>query len=76
MPRWKRLSFAAGFFLLGVIGLAVPVMPQWIFFLMSMLLLGPDVPPFRRAGNAILRKWPKLRRLIPRRFRNEVKPPK
>ena len=73
MPRWKRLCLAAGFFVLGVIGVITPVMPQTIFFLIALLLVGPDIPPLRRAGAAILRRWPKLRRLIPRRFRDEAK---
>ena len=73
MARWKRLSLAAGFFVLGVIGVITPVMPQTLFFLIALLLVGPDIPPARRAMTAILRRWPKLRRLIPRRFRNEGK---
>lgn len=73
MPRWKRLSIAAGFFVLGVIGVITPVMPQTVFFLVALLLVGPDIPPVRRAGTAILRKWPRLRRLIPRRLRDEAK---
>jgi len=73
MARWKRLSLAAGFFVLGVIGVITPVMPQTLFFLVAVLLAGPDIPIARRAGTAILRRWPKLRKLIPRRFRNEGK---
>ena len=73
MPRWKRLSIAAGFFLLGVIGVLTPVMPQTIFFIVAVLLAGPDIPPMRRAGIAILRRWPRLRRLVPRKFRDEAK---
>jgi hypothetical protein len=76
MPRWKRLSLAAGFFVLGVIGLLTPVMPQTIFFVIAVLLLGPDLPPARRAGTSILRRWPKLRRLVPRKFRDAAKPPR
>lgn len=73
MPRWKRLSLAAGFFVLGVIGVITPVMPQTLFFLIALLLVGPDIPPARRAMTAILRRWPKLRKLVPRRLRDEGK---
>lgn len=73
MPRWKRLSLAAGFFVLGVIGVLTPVMPQTIFFVIAVLLVGPDIRPMRRCGISILRRWPKLRRLIPRRFRDEAR---
>jgi uncharacterized membrane protein YbaN (DUF454 family) len=73
MPRWKRLSLAALFFVLGVIGVITPVMPQTFFFLVAVLLVAPDFPPARRLGTAIFRRWPKLRRLVPRRFRDEGK---
>ena len=73
MARWKRLSIAAGFFVLGVIGVITPVMPQTLFFLIALLLVGPDIPPARRAMTAILRRWPKLRRLVPRWLRDEGK---
>jgi uncharacterized membrane protein YbaN (DUF454 family) len=73
MPRWKRLSIAAGFFVLGVIGVITPVMPQTLFFLIAVLLVGPDIPPARRAVMGILRRWPKLRKLVPRWLRDEGK---
>ena len=73
MPRWKRLSIAGGFFVLGVIGVVTPIMPQTIFFVVAVLLVGPDIPPMRRAGTAILRRWPRLRRLVPRKIRDEAK---
>ena len=59
-PRTRRrrskthnLAYAIGFFILGVIGVLVPVMPQVPFFIMSALFLSLVFPRVRRA----LRRW-------------------
>src|SRR2546425_12904050 len=67
--RGARIALGIGFFILGVIGLMVPVMPQTIFFVTSAMLFAPDFPPARRFVIWALRKWPKLRRKIPRKYR-------
>jgi uncharacterized membrane protein YbaN (DUF454 family) len=73
MNRWARWALAFGFFLLGLIGILVPVMPQFAFFAVTVLLLSPDFPPARRLVNWMFRKWPKLRRAVPKRLRDEAK---
>jgi len=57
-PRRRRskthnLVYAVLFFLLGVIGVLVPVMPQVPFFIMSVLFLSLVFPGVRRR----LRRW-------------------
>ena len=72
MRRWLRLTLAVVFFLLGVVGIFVPVMPQLLFFAISGILLAPDFPPARRLVGWIFSRWPKLQRALPRRFRGLV----
>jgi len=45
---------------LGVIGIAIPVMPQIPFFIMSLLFFSLVFPPIRRAIRRFLRRHPKL----------------
>ena len=57
-PRRRRskthnLAYAIGFFILGVIGVLVPIMPQVPFFIMSVLFFSLVFPKVRRA----LRRW-------------------
>jgi uncharacterized membrane protein YbaN (DUF454 family) len=68
--RLARLALGVAFFLLGVIGLLVPVMPQTIFFVIAAMLVAPEFPPARRFVMWAFRKWPALRRKIPRRYRH------
>jgi len=49
----RNLALAIFFFILGVIGVLVPVMPQVVFFVMSALFFSLVFPSFRRR----LRKW-------------------
>ena len=57
-PRRRRskthnLAYAIGFFVLGVIGVLIPVMPQVPFFIMSALFFSLVFPGVRRR----LRRW-------------------
>ena len=57
-PRRRRskthnLVYAILFFVVGVIGILVPIMPQVPFFVMSALFLSLVFPKVRRA----LRRW-------------------
>ncbi len=49
----RNLALAIFFFIVGVIGVLVPVMPQVVFFVMSALFFSLVFPSFRRK----LRKW-------------------
>ncbi len=58
--RAKNLFWAAVFFLLGVIGVMVPIMPQVPFFVMSVLFLSLVFPPVRRRLRRFLHHHPKI----------------
>ena len=55
-----NLVLAIFFFILGVIGVLIPVMPQLIFFAMSLLFLSLVSPTVRRAVRRFLHRHPKL----------------
>lgn len=64
-PRRRRskthnLAYAIGFFILGVIGVLVPIMPQVPFFIMSALFFSLVFPRVRRALRRWRRKYPRL----------------
>ena len=58
--RAKNLAWAAFFFVLGVIGILVPVMPQIPFFIMSLLFLSLVFPSVRRRLRRFLHRHPKI----------------
>jgi uncharacterized membrane protein YbaN (DUF454 family) len=51
--RARNLAWGIFFFLLGVIGVLIPVMPQIPFFVMSLIFFSLVFPKVRRA----LRRW-------------------
>lgn len=48
------------FFILGVIGVLIPVMPQVPFFIMSLLFFSLVFPPIRRWIRHFLHRHPKV----------------
>ncbi len=64
-PRRRRtkthnLVYAIAFFILGVIGVLIPVMPQVPFFIMSALFFSLVFPKVRRALRRWRHRYPKL----------------
>jgi uncharacterized membrane protein YbaN (DUF454 family) len=57
--RVKNLIWAVVFFLLGVIGILLPIVPQIPFFIMSLLFLSLVFPSVRRALRRFLHRHPK-----------------
>ncbi len=47
--------------IIGLIGLAAPIMPGWAFIIPGVLLLAKDVPPVRRLVCWVLNSGPILR---------------
>ena len=46
--------------MLGVIGILIPVMPQFLFFALSLFFLSLVSPPVRRWMRRFLRRHPKV----------------
>jgi len=61
-PRSKahNLAWAIFFFILGVIGVLVPIMPQIPFFIMSVLFFSLVFPSVRRKLRRFLRGHPRI----------------
>jgi len=55
-----NLVLAIFFFILGFIGILIPVMPQVLFFAMGLLFLSMVSPTVRRAVRRFLHAHPKL----------------
>lgn len=55
-----NLVLAIFFFILGFIGILIPVMPQVIFFVMGILFLSMVSPTVRRAVRRFLHRHPKM----------------
>jgi uncharacterized membrane protein YbaN (DUF454 family) len=55
-----NLVLAIFFFILGFIGILIPVMPQVIFFVMGLLFLSLVSPTVRRSVRRFLHGHPKL----------------
>ena len=58
--KTRNLALAIFFFIMGVIGVLVPVMPQVVFFVMSALFFSLVFPSFRRSLRKWRHKYPKL----------------
>jgi uncharacterized membrane protein YbaN (DUF454 family) len=60
--RGKAWNLALGifFFVLGVVGILIPVVPQVPFFIMSLLFFSLVFPPIRRWIRRFLHRHPKI----------------
>ena len=56
----KNLAWAIFFFILGVIGVLIPVVPQVPFFIMSLLFFSLVFPSVRRRLRRFLHRHPKV----------------
>ena len=60
LRKARHLALALFFFVLGVIGVLVPIMPQVPFFVMSALFLSLVFPSIRRRLWRWKKKYPKF----------------
>lgn len=77
-PVWQRLlRQGAGWLLIatGLVGVLIPVMPQWPFLAAGALLLAPYVRVFRRFSAWLHRRFPGWRGPL-RRFRDFKQAPR
>jgi uncharacterized membrane protein YbaN (DUF454 family) len=68
--KLRNLTLAIFFFILGFIGLLIPVMPQILFFAMGLLFLSLVSPTVRRRVRRFLHKHPKIAHAY-KRWRNK-----
>ena len=60
--RIRNLALGIGFFVLGVIGILIPVMPQLIFFFLSAVFFSMVFPKLRRRLRRLRQRHPKVDR--------------
>ena len=60
--RAANLVWAGVFFVLGVIGLLIPIVPQIPFFVMSVFFLSLVFPRVRRAARGFVKRHPRVER--------------
>ena len=58
--KLRNLTLAIFFFVLGVIGLLIPVMPQILFFALALFFLSLVSPTVRRRVRRFLHEHPRL----------------
>ena len=69
---WKRvlqIGIGVGCLIVGVIGGFVPILQGWMFIGIGLVVLAPVFPPARRLMIWCFRRWPKLRRAVPKSYR-------
>jgi uncharacterized membrane protein YbaN (DUF454 family) len=77
VPFWLRISLAIlGFvcIVIGIAGVVLPVLPGIPFLAVAYFLLVPEFPWLASPVVKALRRWPKIRRATPKRFRR--RPPR
>ena len=72
VPIWLRFVlalFGVTCLLIGIAGVVLPVLPGVPFLGVAYFLLVPEFPCLAIPIVRGLRRWPKIRRAVPRRFR-------
>lgn len=66
MRRWRlgRQFAGWGLVMLGVVGLALPILPGWVFLAWGAVILAPDVPFIARLLDRLAHRVPALRAAI------------
>ncbi|NLI34550.1 MAG: hypothetical protein GX422_17480, partial [Deltaproteobacteria bacterium] len=59
-----RISLGVLFLFLGLLGLALPIMPGWLLIALGVVSLAPEVPVFNRVVVWIENRFPLLQRPI------------
>lgn len=70
---WKRLlRNATGvlFLVAGVAGLFLPFLQGILFLAIGLVLIAPSFRPAHRTSVWMFRRWPRLRKMVPKRFRH------
>jgi uncharacterized protein (TIGR02611 family) len=70
-PVWARAGrIALGFVVVvfGIIDLPLPG-PGTVFIAIGLLILAPEIPAVRRLLAGLFRRWPHVRRRVPKKHR-------
>jgi len=70
MGRALRWTLVVVNLVLGVAGLVLPGLMGVLHLMIAVALLAPDVPAARRFTLGVFRKWPRVRRRVPRSIRD------
>ncbi|MBM3783118.1 MAG: hypothetical protein FJW30_02100 [Acidobacteria bacterium] len=65
--KYVRITAGIGLLIVGIIGLLLPVMPQWPFIIPGLALLGDYFPPARRLNAWIQTKIKDAREYVQRK---------
>ena len=77
LSRNLRIALGILSLILGVAGLALPILQGWLFLGIGLVLLAKDVPFFQRLSDKLERRFPKLARMrkaAKRKFTRGKKP--
>jgi uncharacterized membrane protein YbaN (DUF454 family) len=62
MPRYLRITIGSGLLVLGVAGLALPLLQGLLFIVLGVLLLAKDIPLFARLARRFRSRFPRISR--------------
>jgi uncharacterized membrane protein YbaN (DUF454 family) len=62
MPRYLRITIGAVLLILGVAGLALPLLQGLLFIVLGVLLLAKDIPLFARLSQQFRSRFPRISR--------------
>jgi len=62
MPRYLRITLGSMSLVLGVAGLALPILQGLLFIILGVVLLARDFPLFARIANQFRSRFPRISR--------------
>ena len=69
LSRFARWALVVPLLVLWLVGWITPIVPGFPFLLVALFLMSPDLPAARRLATKLQRRFPRLRRTIPKRWR-------
>lgn len=64
IKHYIKLGIGWFLLLLGIAGLVLPVLQGWLFIIMGMLVLAPEVPFIDRLLKRLLHRFPRLEKKL------------
>jgi len=62
VPRYIRITLGSLLLLLGIAGLALPLLQGLLFIILGVLLLARDIPLFSRIATQFRKRFPRISR--------------